>query len=619
MEPPNKRQKKVLFADSGSEDEDAGGVAIGNDFQLNVNKEYARRFEYNKRREEMVQLENKLGKRPLANGKPSAADDDDEESDSEDSEDEDDAAELVTEALDNEIQATLQAIRSKDPRVYDPNAKFYTALDNIGDAEDAKPETSKAEKPMFLKDYHRQNLLSGQGAVDEDDENAPKTYAQEQEDLKRSIVKEMHSTRDDGEQDDEEEEDEGFLVRKEKAPATAKSDRPKITEKDVAAADQDPETFLSNFMASRAWVPTPKSNFQPLESDDDEEDKKAEQFEEAYNLRFEDPNKLNEVILTHARDTTSKYSVRREEVSGRKRQRELERQRKEAEKQQREEERARLRKLKIEELEAKVAKIKKAAGIKSTDFADEDWSRFLDEGWDDDKWEREMKQRFGEDYYAAKEEGDESDEAEGSSSKKRKLKKPKWDDDIDIGDLIPDFDEEADLNMDLDGVEGEEDEDEDDHSGSKKSKKQMLKDKKEKQKDAKRERRKIEQLADKSLELEPSLLPGSSRKFGGTFRYRESSPVSFGLTAQDILMADDSQLNQYAGLKKLASFRDAEKKKRDHKRLGKKARLREWRKETFGQEQPPSLTAEPAAAQEAEETKVDIREGSGKRRKRKKH
>ncbi|KAK2799026.1 hypothetical protein FQN49_008958, partial [Arthroderma sp. PD_2] len=127
-------------------------------------------------------------------------------------------------------------------------------------------------------------------------------------------------------------------------------------------------------------------------------------------------------------------------------------------------------------------------------------------------------------------------------------------------------------------------------------------------------------LADKSLELEPSLLPGSSRKFGGTFRYRESSPVSFGLTAQDILMADDSQLNQYAGLKKLASFRDAEKKKRDHKRLGKKARLREWRKETFGDEHPPTLTAEPALTGEADgETKVDIREGSKRRKRSKKH
>ncbi|GBF63901.1 ribosome biogenesis protein [Trichophyton mentagrophytes] len=619
MEPPNKRQKKVLFAESGSEDE-----AVGEDFKLNVNKEYARRFEYNKKREEMVQLENKLGKRSLSKSKPSAdEEEDEEESDSEDSEEEDDAAELVTEALDEEIAATLQAIRSKDPRVYDPNAKFYTTLDETENVEGTKSETSKGEKPMYLKDYHRQNLLSGQAAVDDDEEGAPKTYAQEQEDLKRSIVKEMHSTAENGEQnDDDEEEDDGFLVRKEKVPMP-KSDRPTITDKDVAEADQDPELFLSNFMASRAWVPTSKSSFQPLESDDDEEDKKAEQFEEAYNLRFEDPNKLNEVIRTHARDTTNKYSVRREEVSGRKRQRELERQRKEEEKKQREEERARLRKLKIEELEEKLAKIKKAAGVKSSDFADEDWSRFLDEGWDDEKWEKEMKRRFGDEYYAANEEEDESgDEEEGGSSKKRRLKKPKWDDDIDIGDLVPDFDEELDVDIDMDDEDEGEDAEGENQSEGKKSKKQMLQEKKEKQKEAKRERRKIEALADKSLELEPSLLPGSSKKFGGTFRYRESSPVSFGLTARDILMADDAQLNQYAGLKKLASFRDAEKKKRDNKRLGKKARLREWRKQTFGTEEPPELTAEAEAAPGNStgnadgETTVDIREGSSKRRKR---
>ena len=495
----------------------------------------------------------------------------------------------MTEALDEEIAATLQAIRSKDPKVYDPNAKFYTTLDETENAEGIKSEASKAEKPMYLKDYHRQNLLSGQAAVEDDKEAAPKTYAQEQEDLKRSIVKEMHSTAENGEHD-EEEEDDGFLVRKEKIPMP-KSDRPTITDKDVAEADQDPELFLSNFMASRAWVATSKSSFQPLESDDEEEDKKAEQFEEAYNLRFEDPNKLNEVIRTHARDTTNKYSVRREEVSGRKRQRELERQRKEEEKKQREEERARLRKLKIEELEEKLAKIKKAAGVKSSDFADEDWGRFLDEGWDDEKWEQEMKRRFGDEYYAANEEEDESGDEEGGSPKKRRLKKPKWDDDIDIGDLVPDFDEDLDVDIDMDDEDEDEGAEGESQSGGK-----------------------------KSLELEPSLLPGSSKKFGGTFRYRESSPVSFGLTARDILMADDAQLNQYAGLKKLASFRDAEKKRRDHKRLGKKARLREWRKQTFGTEEPPELTAEAVPAGSTGnadgETTVDIREGSSKRRKR---
>src|SRR3979490_2161379 len=49
----------------------------------------------------------------------------DEDSDSSSDEDEDDEGFLATEALDAQISATLQAIRSKDPRVYDEKVTFY--------------------------------------------------------------------------------------------------------------------------------------------------------------------------------------------------------------------------------------------------------------------------------------------------------------------------------------------------------------------------------------------------------------------------------------------------------------------------------------------------------------
>ena len=39
-----------------------------------------------------------------------------------------------------------------------------------------------------------------------------------------------------------------------------------------------------------------------------------------------------------------------------------------------------------------------------------------------------------------------------------------------------------------------------------------------------------------------------------SFRYRDTSPNSFGLSSMDILLADDTQLNQYAGLKKAGSI-----------------------------------------------------------------
>ena len=116
---------------------------------------------------------------------------------------------------------------------------------------------------------------------------------------------------------------------------------------------------------------------------------------------------------------------------------------------------------------------------------------------------------------------------------------------------------------------------------------------------ARLERRAIEDLVDTNLPLShPTLTPSapvpakpSSSKFKASspagpptrgFQYRDTSPTSFGLSTRDILFANDSQLNSFVGLKKMAAFRDEDKKRRDRKKYSKKQRLREWRKETFG-------------------------------------
>jgi protein KRI1 len=478
---------------------------------------------------------------------------------------------------------------------------------------------------MFLSDYHRENLLKGNIGADEEDEVARPTYAQEQENLKKLIIKEMHAAAEDGEDGDE---DGGFLVAKPKPkPAVTQGVHPSRASKvnielDVAAADKDPETFLSNFMAARAWVPTDSARFQPLEEDDDEEDERADVFEAAYNLRFEDPKGSNEMLKSYARDVIAAKTVRREEPSGRKKQRDALREKREAEKAERDEERARYRRLKIDEMEEKLQKIKQAAGIRGKTLKDEDWTKFLDDGWDDERWEAEMNKRFGEDYYAEQDEvsSNSDDEAEdASSNKKKKVKKPKWDDDIDINDLVPDFEvEEESIKRPVftlsDEEEGEEENDGESESAHKKSKtsKDRQKEKQEKKKAARLERKKIEELVDSKMDLD---IPTKSKQ-PALFRYRETSPTSFGLTARDILMAPDTALNQFAGLKKMASFRDAEKKRKDKKNLGKKARLRQWRKDTFGNEDGPEIIIGGAADEPEVRDGGDIVEGPRKKKKR---
>ncbi len=575
--------------------------------------------------EEKYQKERKISK-----GQYGDKYDDDEDSSSD--EDEDDDGFLATEALDAQISATLQAIRNKDPRVYDEKVTFYAPIEENEDAEEV---SQKEGKPMYLQDYHRENLLNGYiGAEETDEEPVPRTFAQEQDELKKTIVKEMHAAANkDSSEDEDDDQDGGFLVPKAKPQLSRGGIHPSRAAKvevevDITIADKEPETFLSNFIAARAWVPSDGARFQPLESDDEEEEERAEKFEAAYNLRFEDPQGSNEVLKSYARDVVAARSVRREEPKGRKKQRDAEREKKEAEKRLREEERARLRRLKIEEMEEKLHKIKTAAGLRAKTLKDEEWIRFLDESWDDNTWEAEMNKRFGDDYYAQEEAGSDQDsDAErdnGSSEKKKRLKKPKWDDDIDITDIIPEFeDEEASTRKPAFTLSDSESENDEDGSGlaarKSKSSKEHKQEKLAQKKAARLERKKIEELVDNKLDLDGAVLSKSTKQ-SSQFRYRETSPTSFGLTARDILMAPDASLNQFAGLKKMATFRDAEKKRKDKRKLGKKARLREWRRETFGNENGPEIVVGTAAAEiAAGNDGLNVTEGKRKRKRPKKN
>ncbi|KAI9656618.1 MAG: KRRI-Interacting protein 1 [Bathelium mastoideum] len=623
--PPAKKAKLLLDEeDFSSGDEDYSnskqetylGASPPRDY-IKINEEFARRFEHNKKREDQQRLEEKYGR---SNGLEDNDDTPDSQQSSSD-ESEDDGGILATRDLDAEITDALNAIRAKDPRIYDKGKKFYKDFEPDPTAHDSVNE----EKPMYLHDYHRRNLLEGYaGDVENEEESGqqePISYTEEQENLKKQLLQEMHAAA--GEDDAEDGDDSGdeadidtFLKAKpsqnaEKSSAkdveSQKTRRPVL---DPTIADQDPETYLSNFMTSRAWVPDAQSRWQPFDSDDSDDEARADAFEEAYNMRFEDPEQVNEKLVSHARDMASKYSVRREEPKRRKKAREEERAQKEEARKQREEEKARLRKLRIESVEGKVKQIKEAAGLGNSNSVDmAEWGRFLDEGWDDDKWEEEMKKRFGEGYYAESDkERFENDGENGTSVQnktKRKPKKPKWDEDIDIKDLVPDYDdgETAQPPFELTDDEATANSS---AAKSKHKKKSLPSDPEEKRK-ARTQRRQIEALVDASLATDPAFLPPSNSSKAHShptsasastaataassdvpqFRYRETSPTAFGLTARDILLSNDAQLNEFAGLKKLASFRDPVRKRKDRKKLGSKARLREWRRETFGDPNGP--------------------------------
>lgn len=535
----------------------------------------------------------------------------DDTEDSEDDVDEDDDAELLDEDLDEQVNATLQALRSKDPRIYNADVKFYRDVEENDD----NTKGEEKEQSMTLKQYHTKNLLEGKFTADDEEDAPPKTYAQEQEEARQNLVKEMHAAAEaDGEGDD-------FLVAKPK-PASSKKDRVTITAEDVEQADKDPETFLSNFMASRAWVPVGSSRFQPLESDDDEEDAAADEWENSYNMYFEDTTGANEKITTYARDVVASTTVRRDDASGRRKAREAARAKREAERRQKEQELARLRKLKVEEMEHKVKQIRSIGGLSGRDFKMDEWKDVLEADWSDDQWDKEMEKRFGDSYYEAGDAGSDSDD-ESKKGKKKKPKKPKFDDDIDIKDLIPDFkddeEERPDITLSSDEDAGDDAEDDEDGEKTAKSSKKRKQERADAKSAARRDRRLIENLVDSNLQYEAAL--AAKAKAPTRFRYRETSPTTFGLTPREILLADDKQLNEFAGLKKLASFRDPEKKKKDKKHLSKKARLRQWRKDTFGDEEGPkggfeTLLGDADEVEEAsKQSFANVVEGEGKKKK----
>ncbi|KAK1777283.1 KRI1-like family C-terminal-domain-containing protein [Copromyces sp. CBS 386.78] len=639
--------RKGLFDDdASSEDEQDGGATLSSAAaDLKINEEYARRFEHNKKREELHRLEEKFKSR-----KEGGLGEDEDEEDSSEDETEDDEGFLVTEDLDAEINATLEAIKKRDPRIYDKEAVFYTPIDAEG-----QPVKEKKEKTMTLRDYHRERYMAGDTGADEDDAPKP-TYAQEQANLKQNILSEINAAAG---EDEEWSDDDAFIkpVKKAEAPTEngihpSRAKAIDLSELDVKNADKNPEDFLSKFMQSKAWAPADGSRWEAFESDDGEDNfpELAEEFEHAYNMRFEDPNKSNELLKTYSRNLANAKSVRKEELTGRKKQRQLEKERKEAEKKQREDERARLRRLKVDEAAEKLSKIKKAAGLTGKELSDEEWMKFLEDAWDNDRWEEEMRKQFGEEYYAevdddmsgASDDGDDDEDNEDGKSKKKKKKKklpkkPEWDDDIDIKDIIPDFDDVPDVvlsDLDLPKPDGEQEaeaeaEDDDADLGSdlsadegrpSKKRKTTADIKKEKQlakRAAKAELAKLEALVDTKMELDAprALSAPKDKKYKENlfpFRYRETSPVSFGMTARDILLApSDAALNEFAGLKKLATFRDAEKKRKERKNLGKKARLRQWRRETFGREFEESGPTFGFEALDEDGTPLNKNEGSG--------
>ncbi|GAA94919.1 uncharacterized protein L969DRAFT_609411 [Mixia osmundae IAM 14324] len=353
---------------------------------------------------------------------------------------------------------------------------------------------------------------------------------------------------------------------------------------------EDPDAFLRNYILDRGWldkssrklpsysemveeparkapveledpVPPQTRVDEAFDSEDEEYEERADEYETKYNFRFE--QEAGADLVTHARDAAANASVRREDET-RKKSRELVKARKAELKAKKAAELDRLRDLKSREIQDKLAKLAETMGRQDLLQTDID----LEGEFDPDKHDQMMQRIFDEQYYA-----DQATDADG---------KPIWEDDIDITDIVGE-EQAADYEPGGDAYDPLE------PSSGKKKEKKKRKDKKSKKRareaeeaeenvdvDPAERKRQLDKLVQEYDKLNYGDLAGTTPT---RFHYTQVPPSGFDLTPAEILMATDQELNSYVGLRKIAPYRfDDDTKK------SKKKRLRDLRKNLSSRE-----------------------------------
>jgi len=311
-----KEAKRQSLFDSDDDEEGATAAAPASSDtkstsnKIKINKKFARDFETRKQKEELRRVRFEGGDED--NDEVGGDDNDDSSSSSEDED-----AELLTTKLDVDILKTINALRRKDARIYDPNARFFqeaTAEEGDGDDEQPQQNEKKKAKPKRYKDVVREQVLEemekDQDNADDDDdadgatepESSKKTprlaYDAQQEEYRKAF---LESTRDhDGSEEDGDDGDEVIVKRQRKGDDDADDDdddamlqqqllgeieRMKATaSKDDKLVDprgevEDGEAFLLDYFKNRPWV----------EKADDDNDSEQD---DASNDNYDDNRKL---------------------------------------------------------------------------------------------------------------------------------------------------------------------------------------------------------------------------------------------------------------------------------------------------------------------------------------
>jgi protein KRI1 len=585
-----RRRQEGSDADSDAEsDEDAGAG-------FNINKAFAKKFEAKNRRDDLFRAR----ERGLL--------DDSEEDDSEEGS-EDDNGKALTAKKDLDIMRTIALIRAKDKRIYDGSFKAFADEEEEDADEQGRQEDAPAgSKPLTYKDMVRERAMkklagdedaADSGSESESEVAAPRgSYQSDQAKLKAAFRSSAQAGAGAGSDSEDEliqlkpkgvaevaQEEDDFA--RYVASLKAKNDKVVASRKDDVGlverifkhepADKD-EAFLRKFFLNEGWVDkygTGDGSGDESESEsegesegegrrgqgdlddlDEEAEDAADRFEHKYNFRFEEPG--GSEIAKHPRRDGS--SVRRKEPA-RKRQREEKKARLKADKLRAQEELRRLKNLRRQELEARVRRTNELAGIAPAGQAGKGAAKAgftaedLDGDFDPDEWDRKMAQRFNDDYYA---EGDDEEDQELAAG---------------VDKLEEEFGADEDLvgrgrgsGRGSDASPQEHSGEADGESGNKIKKKKkrfgVLVEDEEEDENEGREAPRRDRKPDDPIEEELYKLDYEDIIAGGTiktrFKYKTVTPNAYGLSIDEILLADDKDLAQFVPLKFMAPYKDEE-------------------------------------------------------------
>ncbi|KAG6791887.1 hypothetical protein POTOM_001021 [Populus tomentosa] len=549
---------KQLFDDANNDDDVVS--------KIEIDKEFAKRYEHNKKREALQRYE-QLQKEGLV---------DESESGSESSSsDETDIKKTDVKFFDN-----LLKVKNRDPSLYS-NVKLFESDGSDTEEEDIKDGNEKhtKKKPMYLKDVMARHLIEKGPELDDEEgssiktKRADKSYNDEQEELRKAFLDAVEDEEEDGEQE--------FLKLKERKNEEVSGDgnaadadgvefEKKLGDYFGGEGELDEGSmFLRDFFKNKMWLgKDERDDVGEDEVDallrDEEEVERQEKYEESYNFRYEES--VGDRVLGHSRKVEG--SVRKQDNS-RKEQRKNKEERMKIAEMERKEELKHLKNLKKKEMKEKMKKVMEVAGFKD----DNEFPLDLEDEFDPDEYDKMMKKAFDVQYYEA----EDVEPGFGSDDDNDEMEKPDFDKEDELLGLPKDWDmidssdgflAARERSLKLKQQTGNDCCEKEDGSGEERSEESKRK--------RKRKMSLVQKVKEEMMEEYYKLdYEGTIGDLKTRFKYAKVDPNKFGLKTEEILEMDDKELNQYVSIKKLAPYMDKEWKVPSTKKHQQKMMIRE--------------------------------------------